>query len=131
MRTMIRAALSVVSLMLTAAPAGADLIIWHLHGVVETLEEENNPLLSPPDPFHVGDRLDLVVHVDTAAPDQCDQPDQGSYALPFAALLHNGTIYPSAPGNAGGFVEVENAAGNCSGFRFGGVEIRLPEAALV
>jgi len=122
-----RRTLFVVLALGLASPARATLIIWEMHGTVGPLNMDvPNPLLSPPDPFFEGDPVDLVVHVDTAAPDLCGQPGKGLYALPYAALVHNGFTYASDPHDQN-FVEVNNAAGNCiaPGDDDTGVVIRL------
>jgi len=100
--------ISVLLLALTAAPARADLIIYDMFGAVGALNPEfpDNPLgISEGDPIHV------VLPVNYDAPDLCGQPGKGLYQLPsFGAMMElNGTIYE----HVGGFVEVNNAAGNC------------------
>jgi hypothetical protein len=96
-------------LALTAAPTRADLIIYDMFGAVGALYPDfpDNPLgVSEGDPIH------LVLPVDYDAPDLCGQPGKGLYQLPsFGAMMElNGTIYE----HVGGFVEVNNAAGNCA-----------------
>jgi len=97
--------LSVLFLALTAAPARADLIIYDMFGAVDALTPGVPGLdISEGDPIH------LVVQVDYDAPDLCGQPGKGLYRLSrFGAMELNGTIYEPV----GGFVEVNNAAGNC------------------
>jgi hypothetical protein len=109
MRTPIQLVLSVLFLALTAAPARADLITYNTFGAVGALYPDfpDNPLgVSEGDPIH------LVLPVDYDAPDLCGQPGKGLYQLPsFGAMMElNGTIYE----HVGGFVEVNNAAGNCA-----------------
>jgi hypothetical protein len=126
MRTPMQLVLSVLFLALTAAPARADLIIYDMFGAVGAFDPDlvDNPLgVSEGDPIH------LVVHVDYDAPDLCGQPGKGLYQLPpFGAMELNGTIYEPV----GGFVEVNNAAGNCvsPGDDQTGVAIRLLVAEL-
>jgi PEP-CTERM motif len=109
MRTPMQLVLSVLFLALTAAQARADLIIYDMFGAVGALSPEfpDNPLgISEGDPIH------LVLPVDYDAPDLCGQPGKGLYQLPsLGAMMElNGTIYE----HVGGFVEVNNAAGNCA-----------------
>jgi hypothetical protein len=125
MRTSMQLVLSILFLALTAAPARADLIIYDMFGAVGALYPGGNPL--PGLGISEGDPIHLVVHVDYDAPDLCGQPGQGLYPLPFAEMELNGTIYSQDPQQFGGFVEVNNGAGNCSmpGGDGTGVAIRL------
>jgi hypothetical protein len=94
---------------LTSAPARARLIIYDKFGAVGELNADvSNPLISPG--ISDGDRIHLVVHVDTKAANVCRQPGKGLYPLPFAAMELNRTQFELF----GGFVEVNNAAGGCS-----------------
>jgi hypothetical protein len=125
-RTLIQLSLSVVLVALTSAPARASLIIYDMFGAVGELNlDVPNPLISLG--ISTGDPIHLVVHVDTDAPDLCEQPGKGLYPLPFAAMDLDGTIYSQFPEPFGGFVEVNNAAGNCAapGDDHTGVAIRL------
>jgi hypothetical protein len=94
---------------LTSAPARARLIIYDKFGAVGELNADvSNPLISPG--ISDGDRIHLVVHVDTKAANVCRQPGKGLYPLPFAAMELNRTQFELFSG----FVEVNNAAGGCS-----------------
>jgi hypothetical protein len=126
MRTVIRLLLSLVFIGLTSAPARADLIIYDMFGSVGELDPDHGWFLTAQG-IHEGDPVHLVVHVDTDAPDLCEQPGKGLYPVPFAAMELNGTIYSQFPEPIGGAVEVNNAAGNCGfpGDDHTGVAIRL------
>ena len=70
MRTPMQMVLSVLFLVLTVAPARADLIIYDMFGAVGALHLDiGNPLISLG--ISEGDPVRLVVHVDYDAPDLC------------------------------------------------------------
>jgi PEP-CTERM motif len=110
MRASVQTALSLMFLTLTTAPAQADLIRYSMFGSVGELDPVEGQILISAG-IHEGDPAHLFVHVDSEAPDLCDQPGKGLYFLPLAALDVNGIHF----GDSVGYVEVNNAAGNCAG----------------
>jgi PEP-CTERM motif len=110
----LQAALAAILVVLAPSPARASLITYEMQGMVGELSPGANPLLSLG--IATGDPVNLTLQVDTNAPDLCGEPGKGLYALPFASMELDGTVYAAWPDQQGAaYVEVNNAAGNCVG----------------
>jgi len=108
-----RIALLVVSFGLASSPAHADLIVWHLQGTIDEIQEGS--LLEAQGLIDLGSFLDAKIVVDTAAPDLCDVAGRGLYVLPSATWRVNGITYTATthPGDPEVVAEVDNPLGFC------------------